>query len=378
MEEKIVAAAEKGLELGKLGNFQKAIQDFISGIGTLALYWIGSFLIFDGKITLGQLISFNTLSGFFLGPLKRLLTMQLHLQEVMISAERLTDIIDMEEECADEENLEDVENLDGDIEFKNVTFSYGTRGHAVEDISFVIPSGKKVAFVGSSGSGKTTLLKLLMKFYQLEEGQILINGKDISEIKTSSYRERIGYVPQESLLFSGTISENIAWGCNNPDSKKIVACSIASQAYDFIQRLPEKFNTYVGEHGSTLSGGERQRLAMARILMRNPHMLILDEATASLDSISEQAIMDTIFTRIKSRTVIMVAHRLSTIKDCDLIYVFDKGKLVEYGNHFELLAKDSFYKNLWKAQNEKGNGSSTSKHDGLLKRIAAIESSIRD
>lgn len=127
-----------------------------------------------------------------------------------------------------------------------------------------------------------------------------------------------------------------------------------------------------------MSGGERQRLAMARILMRNPHMLILDEATASLDSISEQAIMDTIFTRIKSRTVIMVAHRLSTIKDCDLIYVFDKGKLVEYGNHFELLAKDSFYKNLWKAQNEKGNGSSTSKHDGLLKRIAAIESSIRD
>lgn len=378
VEEKIVAAAEKGLELGKLGNFQKAIQDFISGTGTLALYWIGSFLIFDGKITLGQLISFNTLSGFFLGPLKRLLTMQLHLQEVMISAERLTDIIDMEEECADEENLEDIENLDGDIEFKNVTFSYGTRGHAVEDISFVIPSGKKVAFVGSSGSGKTTLLKLLMKFYQLEEGQILINGKDISEIKTSSYRERIGYVPQESLLFSGTISENIAWGCNNPDSKKIVACSIASQAYDFIQRLPEKFNTYVGEHGSTLSGGERQRLAMARILMRNPHMLILDEATASLDSISEQAIMDTIFTRIKSRTVIMVAHRLSTIKDCDLIYVFDKGKLVEYGNHFELLAKDSFYKNLWKAQNEKGNGSSTSKHDGLLKRIAAIESSIRD
>lgn len=377
IEEKIVAAAEKGLELDKLGNFQRAIQDLISGIGTLALYWVGSFMIFDGKITLGQLISFNTLSGFFLGPLKRLLTMQLHLQEVMISAERLTDIIDMEEECPDEENLKEVERLEGDIQFKNVTFSYGTRGRAVEDVSLIIPAGKKVAFVGTSGSGKTTLLKLLMKFYPLEEGQILINGTDISDLKTHSYREKIGYVPQESLLFSGTISENIAWGCDNPDPKKIIASAIAAQAFDFIQRLPEKFNTYVGEHGSTLSGGERQRLAMARILMKNPNILILDEATASLDSISEQMIMNTIFSKIRGRTVIMVAHRLSTIKNCDLIYVFNKGKLVEQGNHLELLAKDGFYKKLWSAQNEKNNGIAPSEHNGLLKRISAIESSIR-
>lgn len=377
IEEKIVAAAEKGLELDKLGNFQRAIQDLISGIGTLALYWVGSFMIFDGKITLGQLISFNTLSGFFLGPLKRLLTMQLHLQEVMISAERLTDIIDMEEDCPDEENLKEVEKLEGDIQFKNVTFSYGTRGRAVEDVSLIIPAGKKVAFVGTSGSGKTTLLKLLMKFYSLEEGQILINGTDISDLKTHSYREKIGYVPQESLLFSGTISENIAWGCDNPDPKKIIASAIAAQAFDFIQRLPEKFNTYVGEHGSTLSGGERQRLAMARILMKNPNILILDEATASLDSISEQMIMNTIFSKIRGRTVIMVAHRLSTIKNCDLIYVFNKGKLVEQGNHLELLAKDGFYKKLWSAQNEKNNGIAPSEHNGLLKRISAIESSIR-
>lgn len=335
-------------------------------------------MIFDGKITLGQLISFNTLSGFFLGPLKRLLTMQLHLQEVMISAERLTDIIDIEKECPNEENLEELEKLDGDIEFKNVTFSYGIRGRAVEDVSFVIPSGKKVAFVGSSGSGKTTLLKLLMKFYSLEEGQILIGGKNIADIKTSSYREKIGYVPQESLLFSGTISENIAWGCEIPDTKKIIASSMAALAYDFIERLPEKFNTYVGEHGSTLSGGERQRLAMARILMRNPHMLVLDEATASLDSISEQAIMDTIFMRIKGRTVIMVAHRLSTIKNCDLIYVFNKGNLVEQGSHLELLLKNGFYKKLWSAQNEKSNGCSTPVGNGLLKRISGIENSLRD
>lgn len=378
IEEKIVAVADKSLELGKLGNFQRSIQDFISGIGTLALYWVGCFLIFDGKITLGQLISFNTLSGFFLGPLKRLLTMQLHLQEVMISAERLTDILDMQEECFDEENLEELEELKGDIEFKNVSFSYGTRGPAVEDVSFLIPSGKKVAFVGSSGSGKTTLLKLLMKFYLTEKGKILINGIDITQLKTFLYREKIGYVPQESLLFSGTISENIAWGSNVFDSRKIIASAIASQAFDFIQNLPEKFNTYVGEHGSTLSGGERQRLSLARVLMRNPHILILDEATASLDSISEKAIMDTIFNKIKGRTVIMVAHRLSTIKDCDLIYVFDKGKLVEKGNHFELLLKDGYYKKLWRAQNEKSSSVTSSKCNGLLKRISSIENSFRN
>ena len=216
-----------------------------------------------------------------------------------------------------------------------------------------------------------------MKFYELDEGHILINGTDISELKTSSFREKIGYVPQESLLFSGTISENIAWGCNTAEPKKIVASAMAAQAFDFIQRLPEKFNTYVGEHGSTLSGGERQRLAMARILMRNPQMLILDEATASLDSISEQAIMDTIFSQIKGRTVIMVAHRLSTIKDCDLIYVFNKGKLVEQGNHLELLAKNGFYKSLWSAQNEKNIGRTTPKYNGLLKRISAIENASR-
>lgn len=378
IEARIVDAAERNLELGNMGNFQQEIQNFISGCGTLALYWIGSYLIFDGRISLGQLISFNTLSGFFLGPLKRLLTMQLYLQEVMISAERLTDIIDMEEEGHDEDSKEEVERLDGEIEFKNVSFSYGTRGRAVENISLKIPAGKKVAFVGSSGSGKTTLLKLLMKFYKPEEGQILVNGKDISDFKTDSFREKIGYVPQESLLFSGTVSENIAWGCNNADPKRILASTVASQSYEFIQRLPEKFNTYVGEHGSTLSGGERQRLAMARILMRNPEMLILDEATASLDSISEQSIMNTIFTRIHGRTVIMVAHRLSTIKDCDIIYVFNKGNLVEQGSHDALLEKKGFYQKLWSAQNEKVNCIAAPKRNGLLKRAASIESSSRN
>ena len=363
VEERIVDSAEKSIELGKMGNVQNSLQDFVSNCGTLALYWFGSFLIFNGKISLGQLISFVTLSGFFLNPLKRLLTMQLYLQEVFISAQRLTDIIDMEEEAHEEENKVEPESLNGEIEFKNVSFAYGTRGYAVESINLKIASGKKVAFVGTSGSGKTTLLKLLMKFYKCQDGKILINGTDIFDYKTDSYREKIGYVPQESLLFSGTIAENIAWGTENVNFKKIVAASMAAQAFEFIDRLPEKFNTYIGEYGSTLSGGERQRIALARILLRNPEILILDEATASLDSISEKAIMDTIFSIIKNKTTIMVAHRLSTIKNCDLIFVFNKGHLVEQGTHNQLLRKNGFYKKLWSAQNqnEKNIGSSASK-----------------
>ena len=361
VESKIVESAEVAIKLNAFGNLQNSLQEFISSCGTLALYWIGSYFIFDGKLTLGQLISFVTLSGFFLGPLKRLLTMQMYLQEVMVSVRRLTDILDMEVESTEEENKLEAVDLKGNIEFQNVSFSYGTRGKAVNNISLVIPTGQKVAFVGMSGSGKTTLLKLLMKFYPCSEGKILVNGNDIADYKTSSYREKVGYVPQESLLFSGTIYENIAWGDVDPDPHRVAASAVDAQAYDFIERLPDKFSTIVGEQGSTLSGGERQRIALARILMRNPHFLILDEATASLDSISEQAIMDTVFGKIHGRTIIMVAHRLSTIQQCDTIFVFDKGNLIECGNHEALLNKKGLYYNLWRAQNEKRSSTATSK-----------------
>ena len=353
VEEKICESAHMSIKLRTKGNLQNSILSFVSGCGKLALYWIGSFYIFNGELTLGQLISFITLSGFFLEPLSRVLTMQLQLQEVMIAAQRLSDVIDLEEESDSNLNKDEVESLSGDIEFNNVGFAYGTRGMAIKNISLKIKSGEKVAFVGMSGSGKTTLLKLLMRFYECTEGNILINGKDINEYYIQSYREKIGYVPQESLLFTGTIKENISWGCEIPDMKKIVQCAIDAKAIDFIQNFPDKFDTYVGEHGSTLSGGERQRIALARVLMRDPHFLILDEATASLDSISEHAIMSTIFNRIKNKTVIMVAHRLSTIKNCDKIFVFNKGSLVEEGSHESLLEQKGFYFDLWSTQNEK-------------------------
>lgn len=354
-ENKIVESAQKNLKLRKLGNFQNGVQSFVSLCGTLSIYWVGSYMIFKNRMTLGQLISFTTLSGYFLGPLSRLLTMQSYWQEVFVSAERLSEVLDVNEENESNKNCYDVENLIGDIEYKNVCFSYGTRGRAIDNVSLKIPKGKKVAFVGMSGSGKSTLLKLFMKFYDYEEGSILIDGKEIKNFTNDSYRSRIGYVPQESLLFSGTIKENISWGCYDSNPLKILKSALDSQSFPFIDLLPDKFNTIVGEHGATLSGGERQRIALARILMRNPDMIILDEATASLDSISEQKIMETIYKKIKDKTVIMVAHRLSTIKNCDCIFVFEKGKLVEQGSHDSLLKKKGNYFNLWRAQNEKNN-----------------------
>ncbi len=350
-EMKFVDSLNRSIRLETFSNVNNVIQTFISGCGTLLTYWVGSYKIFAGEMSLGQLISFVTLSSFFLGPLSRLLTMQPRLQEAFVAAERLSDIMDLAEEM-DDESLEEAMPLEREIEFKDVCFSYGTRGHAVEGINLRIEKGQKVAFVGQSGSGKSTLLKILMKFYKTESGSVLVDGKDVCDLKTDGYRELIGYVPQESLLFSGTIAENIAWGCEVASPEMVVAAAKAAQAYDFIMNLPDKFKTVVGEHGATLSGGERQRIALARVLMRNPGIIVLDEARASLDSISEKSIMETV-NSFEGRTIIMVAHRLSTVCKCDKIFVMDKGKIVEEGSHKELLEKNGKYKELWTAQYEK-------------------------
>lgn len=351
-ESLIVESGEKAISLGKLGNIQNSIQSLLNSLGTLIIYWIGSFLIFEGSITLGQLISFSILSSYFLGPLTRVLTMQAYWQEVIVSSQRLSDVLDIKEESENEENKEELNFISGDIIFDDVSFSYGTRGLAINNVNVTIPKGKKVAFVGISGSGKTTLLKLLMRFYDCNKGKITINNINITDYKTSDYRQSIGYVPQECLLFTGTIYDNLILGAENPSKEKIIEVAKLTGCLDFINALPEKFKTIIGEHGTTLSGGERQRLALARVLMNPKNILILDEATSNLDSISEQRILKTIYNQQTDVSVIMVAHRLSAIKNCDLIYVFENGNVVEQGNHNELLRKNKKYAELWRMQNE--------------------------
>lgn len=354
-EGKIVECVRRNIKLSSMSNAENAFQRFISSSGTLLLYWIGSLMIFKGTLSLGQLISFITLSGYFLGPLSRLLTLQQFLQEAAIASDRLSEILDMPEESEEEKDLMEFDRIKGKIEVKNLSFSYGTRGAALKNVSLKIMPGQKVAFVGTSGSGKTTMTKLLMKFYKPENGEIFVDGINSRDIDTKSFRKCIGYVPQDVLLFSGTILENILWGSEGAGIKDAVLAAHAAEASEFISRLPDRYGTVVGERGATLSGGERQRISLARVLLRRPSLMILDEATASLDSLSERAIMDTIHRNGGKSTMIIVAHRLSTIRNCDRIFVFDKGRIVESGTHEELIEKKGKYHQMWRAQNEENS-----------------------
>ena len=351
-ELKTLESINTGFKLGNLGNLQGTIQNFLNQAGNLAIYWYGSYLIMQGQLSLGELISFVTLLGYFLGPLSRFATMQPQLQEISNAGRRLGEILDLQTEQSLNTGKIKVKNSLGKIKIENLSFSYGTRGNTLENINLEIEPGEKVAFVGPSGSGKTTLVKLILKFYQREKGEIFLDNQNIKDIETTSYRKQFGYVPQEILLFSGTIEENIAWGNYDVSAKDIFDAAKETEALDFISKLPDRFATKVGERGASLSGGERQRIALARILLRKPKIIVLDEATSALDSISEAAIMKTIKKISEKTTILIVAHRLSTIKNCDKIFVLQNGHLMESGKHRELLSKNGIYAQMWKSQNQ--------------------------
>ena len=353
-ELKIIDSIQKSFELGTLQNVQSSIHSFLSQVGNLAIYWYGAALIMNGELSLGELISFVTLLGYFLGPLSRLITLQPQLQELSVAGKRLGEIIDLEEEQTNGSKfLIQKADVSGKIEIKNLSFSYGTRGNTLEKLNLKIEEGEKVAFVGLSGSGKTTLMKLILKFYTPGKGEILIDGKNVLDFDTKSYRNLFGYVPQEILLFSGTIYENIAWGNYDATPEQVFNAAKSAHALDFIENLEDRFETKIGEKGASLSGGERQRIALARVLLKNPKILILDEATSHLDALSENSIMQTINNLPQKTTTLIVAHRLSAIKNCDKIFVMKDGKIEEQGSHCSLLEKKGLYRQMWKNQNEK-------------------------
>ncbi|MBW6536269.1 MAG: peptidase domain-containing ABC transporter [Mariniphaga sp.] len=323
---------------------------FISRIFTIILLWVGSIFVLSQEITPGELMSFYALIGYFAGPVSGLIGMNKTYQNASIAADRLFEIMDLERE-PDEDLVDAAETTAGDISFRKVSFSYGTRTDVFENFNLTIRAGEITAIVGESGSGKSTIAALLQKLYPVNEGAIYIGDTNIKYFRNESLRKRVGIVPQNLDLFAGTVAENIAAGEFQPDMPKILAICKQLEMLDFIEKLPNGFNTYVGEHGTTLSGGQKQRLAIARALYRNPEILVLDEATSSLDSEAEHHVQQTIQQLKKEgKTIIVIAHRLGTVLNADKIAVLKNGKLTEEGNHCKLWSKKGIYYSMWQKQ----------------------------
>lgn len=350
-EHKFVKLLKSIFNLCLAENLQSSIKTFVELIGGIVILWIGGISVINGEMTIGALITFNSLLAYFLDPVKNLINLQPQMQTAVVAADRLGEILDLEAEKTDKEYHKlQPESIAGDIEIKNLKFRYGTRKLVLENINIKINKGQKVAFVGESGSGKTTLSKLLLHMYSAEEGEILINGNNIEDIQIERLRERIAYIPQETFLFSGTIFENLALGIDDATMDDVIDASKMAQAHEFINELPLRYETMLDENGANLSGGQRQRIAIARAMLKKPDILILDEATSNLDAITERALDRTINEFSKDMTTIFIAHRLSTIKNCDKIFVMERGKIIESGNHKELTEYGGKYAELVKQQ----------------------------
>ena len=350
-ETKFIRLLRSIFKLSFVSNLQGSLVGFIELTGGIVILWVGAYNVIKGNLTIGQLITFNSLLAYFLDPVKNLINLQPQMQTAVVAAERLGEILDLQPERTEQEERKlELETVAGAIAFKDVSFRYGTREPVLKEISLHIRQGERIALVGESGSGKTTLSKLLLNLYTPEKGEILISDHNLKDIKLANLRERIAYIPQETFLFSGTIMENLMLGLEKVTPEEVMEAAKKAQAHEFINELPLRYETRLEENGSNLSGGQRQRLAIARAILKKPDILILDEATSNLDSITERAIEQTIEEYSKGMTTIIIAHRLSTIRRCDTIYVMEKGKIIEQGSHDELLGKKGQYARLWKQQ----------------------------
>lgn len=331
---------------------QGGIQ-FVSSAVTIAVLWIGSILVIDQELTPGTLMVFYSLVSYVISPIGSLISSNQTIQDALIAADRLFQIMDLEREQDDSQKIRLEADMVGDITFENVSFRYGSRKEVFKGLNLTIKKGQTTAIIGASGSGKTTLMSLLQHIYPIQEGRICIGDYDIAQIDNRSLRRRIGTVPQQVELFAGTVIENIAIGDLQPDMKRVADLIGQLGLKDFIERLPNGYMTYIGEHGASLSGGERQRIAIARALYKEPEILIFDEATSSLDSISERFVKQTLDELAKKgKTIIIIAHRLSTVKASDMIVSIDKGRVTETGTHQELIYSGGVYNLLWNEQFE--------------------------
>ena len=350
-EKKFIKYIKSVFKYGYTNNLQGSLKSGVKAIFSICILWFGASLALKGDITVGTLISFNALLAYFIEPIERMINLQPQLQSAMVAADRLGEILDLElEKAKDEDKKINPSTLLGDVILKDVDFRYGTRQLVLKNINMNIKAGEKIALVGESGSGKTTIAKLLMDFYDVEKGELLLNSYNIKDINKEVLRSKISYIYQDSFFFSGTIKENMQFADEDVTYDEIIDACKKAQIHEFINSLPTRYETLLEEKGANLSGGQRQRLAIARALLKKPEILIMDEATSNLDSITEKAIEKTIEVCTENVTTIIIAHRLSTIKRCDRIYVMEKGEVIEEGTHIELLEKGGYYFRLWTGQ----------------------------
>ena len=332
-----------------MAEFYSTIMFLTSFLDVIAL-GLGGFLVFQKIISIGDLVAYLLYISFFLQPIRRLTNFTEQLQEGISGFERLVEIMSIKPSIIDKENALELDNVTGKIEFKNVSFSYKKEEVVLSGINLTIEAGKTLALVGPSGAGKTTLCHLIPRFYEVDDGEILIDGINIRDITMHSLRKNIGLVQQDVFLFTGTIGENILYGKPDASRDEVVKAAIDASIDDFIQTLPDKYDTFVGEKGVMLSGGQKQRVSLARAFLKNPPILILDEATSSLDAETEVIIQKALEKLIIGRTVLVIAHRLSTIRNADQIIVLTSKGIVEKGTHQELISNNKLYTRLYQAQ----------------------------
>lgn len=335
----------------------KVMAEFASGIGimssilNLLVISLGGYFVYKDIINIGDLFSFTLYVNFFMQPIRRLSEFSQQLQDGMTGFERFVEIMDIEPDIIDRENAMELKDVKGDIEFNNVSFSYNNGKNTIlSNMNLSIDAGKTVALVGPSGAGKTTLCHLIPRFYEIEEGEILLDNIDIRDIKIKDLRKKIGLVQQDVFLFTGTIRDNIIYGDPEASDEDVIEAAKKASIHDFIISLPEGYDTFIGEKGVKLSGGQKQRISIARLFLKNPPILVLDEATSALDNETEIMIQKSLEDLSKGRTTLVIAHRLSTIKNADEILVLTADGIAEQGSHENLIEKDGVYAKLYKSQ----------------------------
>ena len=326
------------------------VVEVLNTTGLAVILWYGGKEVIKGILSGPDLISYLTALGMIYNPVKRLTHVNAVLQQAMACASRIFEILDTNIDIEDKPGAIEIDSMQGKVFFDDVSFSYNQGEEVLSDINLEVNEGLTVAIVGSSGAGKTTFVNLIPRFYEIDSGKILVDGNDVRDLTLQSLRGHIGIVPQETLLFSGTVADNISYGKQKATREEIVSAARAANAHDFISAFPHGYETEVGEKGVKLSGGQRQRVAIARAILRDPRILILDEATSSLDSESEALVQEALERLMEGRTTFVIAHRLSTIKKSDMIVVLESGRVAETGTHTALLKQKGVYHGLYQVQ----------------------------